>query len=182
MKWWLVTWNTYASWLPGDPRGFQTWRGREYVPPPARYAKTGERVYDPAVYAARHKQAKAISGDAVTLTRDERDVTLNAIVAEVDKLRFVAAILAIGGQHSHLLAKFGVLKIRTTVGVLKGEATKALRERGFNREQFWATECHMKSKQTGREFMTAFHYVRRHVDEGAAVYVWPAFRDLLNNE
>jgi hypothetical protein len=33
-KYWLVTWVTYGSWLPGDPRGFRTFRGREYVPPP----------------------------------------------------------------------------------------------------------------------------------------------------
>lgn len=181
MKWWLVTWNTYASWLPGDPRGFQTWRGREYVPPPARYAKPGEKVYDPAEYAERYESAKAISGDAVTLTPDERRITADAVVAEVDKLHLPSAILAVGGQHCHLRAKFGALKIRATVGVLKSEATKAMRALGFHRDQYWATECHMKSKSEGKEFGDAFGYVGRHVDEGAVIYIWPAFRAMARS-
>ena len=57
-KWWLVTFGTYGVWLPGDPRGFQTWRGREYVPPPARYAKPGEATYDPAPHRTRYAAAK----------------------------------------------------------------------------------------------------------------------------
>src|SRR5258708_35638890 len=60
MTWWLVTWSTYGSWLPGDPRGFQIWRGQEYVPPPKRYAKPGEDTYDRSKYVQRHQEAKSM--------------------------------------------------------------------------------------------------------------------------
>jgi hypothetical protein len=182
MQWWLVTWSTYASWLPGDPRGFQTWRGREYVPPPVRYAKPGEKTYVAADYAQRHAAAKAYSGAPVRLTREERQTTLDAVIAEIDKLHIRAAVIAVGGEHSHLLAKFGKLDIRRTVGFLKGEATKALREtasRG-NCEEIWSANCHMKSKREGIEFISAFKYVKKHIDEGAIVSVWPAFSEFAH--
>ena len=41
-KWWLVSWTTYGTWLPGDERGYCTWRKRTYVAPPKRFAKPGE--------------------------------------------------------------------------------------------------------------------------------------------
>lgn len=180
MKWWLVTWSTYGSWLPGDPRGFQTWRGRDYVPPPKRYATPGEKSYDPAKYAGRYEEAKAVTGAAVKLTAEQRRITSGAFVAEIAKLPIVPSIMAVSNEHGHLLAKFGALKIRRTVGVLKGEATKALHRSGHRQEDFWGKECHMKSKKEGREFRVAFDYVHRHLDDGAIVYVWPVFRHLVS--
>lgn len=179
MKWWLVTWSTYASWLPGDPRGFQTWRGREYVPPPKRYAKPGETTYDAKQYAARYQAAKASSDAPVRLSPAERQTALHAVVEQLERLPVNSAVMAAASEHCHLLAKFGELKIRVTVGFLKAAATKKLHANGFSRSEPWGKECHMKSKAEGREFRTAFDYVCNHIHEGAAVYVWPQFRHLL---
>ena len=135
MTWWLVTWSTYGSWLPGDPRGFQTWRGKEYVLPPKRYAKVGEDTYDPAKYAGRYQNAKATTGETVRLSVDQRTCVLDVVVAEIMKLPLIPAALSVSAEHCHLLSKFGALKIRPTVGVLKGEATKALRASGIEIRQ-----------------------------------------------
>ncbi|MGQ0633331.1 MAG: hypothetical protein ACT4QC_01870 [Planctomycetaceae bacterium] len=180
MKWWLVTWSTYGSWLPGDPRGFQTWRGKEYVPPPKRYAKVGEQIYDVKQYAGRYNSARtSMIRSPVTLTPAQRAKTLEGVVDKVGKLKLRASVLAVCAQHSHLLAKFGALKIRRTVGFLKAEATKRLHDGGVATAGVWGKECHMKSKNEGREFRNAFEYVRRHADEGAAIYIWPEFRHLV---
>jgi hypothetical protein len=80
-----------------------------------------------------------------------------------------------------LLSKFGSLTIRRTIGVLKGEATKALRAAGFSGDCVWSRECHPKSKREGREFLIALKYVNHHQAEGAAVYIWPKFRELLDD-
>jgi hypothetical protein len=179
MAWWLVTWSTYGSWLPGDPRGFQTRRGKEYIPPPKRYAKPGEPTYNPAEYSDRYQSAKALASAPVKLAQVQRKCALNAVVGQLTKLSVVPAALAVSSEHSHLLAKFGSLKIRTTAGVLKGEATKALHQAGFNEEQIWSAECHMKSKKEGREFQIALRYVANHLNEGAELFIWPDFRDFL---
>jgi len=142
--WWLVTWTTYASWLPGDPRGFRMWRGREYIPPPKRYAKPGEPTYRPAPYRERHTMYKATSGAPVRLASAEQALLLPAIVAEVDAIPLVAAIVSIDVQHVHLLAQFGTMPIRRIVGRLKAAATRAWREQGGDTSRLWSRNCDMK--------------------------------------
>src|SRR5258707_2097079 len=136
MAWWLVTWSTYGSWLPGDPRGFQIWRGQEYVPPPKRYAKPGEDTYDRSKYVQRHQEAKSmLTSEVVHLSITQRKCVLNAVVDQIARIALIPAALSVSGEHCHLLSKFGALKIRTTIGVLKGEATKALRDSGLSSER-----------------------------------------------
>ena len=176
-KWWLITWTTYGTWLPGDPRGFQTWRGETYIPPPSRYAKPGERTYQPEEYKIDHEIAKrSMVEDPVHLTIAERRIAVDAVVSEVAKMPIIPAVLAIGSEHSHLLAKFRALKIRPAVGALKAAATRELHENGMTSEHIWTQGCHMNSKGSPQEFRGAFEYVRRHEKEGAVVYIW---RDVI---
>lgn len=171
-KWWLVTWTTYATWLPGDPRGFQTWQGREYVPPPTRYAREGEPVYNPKPYEERHKIAKERSEEPVVLTREQQQTVLDALVAEISELPLDSAVLSVGATHVHWLARFGELSIRPTVGRIKAAATRALRASGFDLKRPWTKGCHMKSKNSDRELKNARAYIKQHVNEGCLVYDW----------
>jgi hypothetical protein len=174
---WFVTWSTYGAWLPGDPRGFQTWRGRTYVPPPKRYAKPGEPVYDPSQYREDWKLSKAISGDAVRLTPEEQQIALDAFVMRIAELPpMVPRILSVGDWHMHLLAKFGSRKIRPTVGSLKQAATEAIPNPG-NRKRIWGYNCHMDSVKDRRHYQNLIRYVRCHRDEGALIYEWPEAAD-----
>src|SRR5262249_52030151 len=136
--------------------------GKEYIPPPRRYAKPGEEIYDPARYSQRHRSAKVIVPESVKLTPAQRQCALDAVVAEIANL------------------PLGNLSIRPTAGVLKGEATKALHAGGFEGERIWSDGCHMKSKNDGKEFQVALKYVVKHVNEGAAVFIWPEFRGLVS--
>jgi hypothetical protein len=168
---WLVTWSTYGAWLPGDPRGFQTWRAREYVPPPARYAKPGEPTYNPNDYRETWEMAKELCPHAVYLTRAEQEIVLASLVDEINQLPLAPVILSVGTWHNHLIAEFGSLLIRPTVGRLKARATRDIPNPG-NRKRIWADGCHMKSLPTDDALQQAFAYVRRHKDEGALIYEW----------
>jgi hypothetical protein len=176
MKWWLVTWTTYATWLPGDPRGFQTWRARVFVPPPPRYAKPGERTYEPEPWAAKHRMATRDSDPPVRLTPEQRVVVLKSILEELEQMAVESAVLAVDATHVHWLARFGQATIRPAVGRLKAAATRRLKENGFQGKRPWTKNCHMKSKNTEHEFATALNYVVRHERQGADVYVWPKYR------
>lgn len=68
--------------------------------------------------------------------------------------------------------------LREGVGVLKREATNALRRDGQRKDGIWSQGCHMKSKREGKEFLIAFRYVRNHDKAGAVVFVWPEFREI----
>ena len=84
-EWWLTTWTTYGAWLPGDPRGYCTWRERVYVPP-ARYAKPGEATYVASKHATKYKVAKRDMDDPVQFTREQMQIAQDAIVEEVDDM------------------------------------------------------------------------------------------------
>ncbi|MFN4261319.1 MAG: hypothetical protein ACK4RK_18700 [Gemmataceae bacterium] len=168
---WFVTWSTHGSWLPGDPRGFQTWRGKEYVPPPRRYAKPGKPIYDPRQYHDRWLLAKEMCPGAVTLTPEEQQLVLNALVEDINLLPVQPHILSVGDWHIHFIAQFGALRIRPTVGRLKLHATLAIPKRTA-RKQIWAQGCHMKSLPDEEALTNGIDYVRRHVEEGALIYEW----------
>jgi hypothetical protein len=136
-KWWLISWTTYATWLPGDERGYRTWRGKKYIPPPKRYANPGEAIYVPSAYAAVYELAKATSDEAVYLTRAEMKTALTAIVEEIADTPVVPAIMSIGNWHVHWLCHFGTLKIRPTVGRVKAAATRELNAAGFQGKRPW---------------------------------------------
>lgn len=169
--WWLVTWTTYGSWLPGDRRGFQTRRCKEYVPPPPRYAKAGEPTYDSEVYRPRWNANLQLCPNAVRLTRDEQCDALVAMVIELQKLSVTPRIIALAPTHGHLIAQFGALMIRPTVGRLKAHATRALTNPG-NRKRVWSDQCHMESLPNEWALQNGVEYLRRHHDQGALLFEW----------
>jgi len=169
---WLVTWTTRGSWLPGDPRGFQTWRGREHVPPPKRYARAGEPTYDAEPYRDRHAHAQAISADAVRFSRAECRAVLNAVAEEINGIAIQPRIMSVAPTHAHLIARFGSLLIRPTVKRLKSAATRALPHFGLGNRP-WVRGCHMRSLPDDEALANAVVYVGRHVNEDGVVYVWP---------
>jgi len=81
-NWWLISWTTYGTWLPGDKRGYCTRRGAIYVPPPKRYAKPGEPTYRASEHTIVNTLSKSASGDPVYLSAEQMNVALDAIVAE----------------------------------------------------------------------------------------------------
>jgi hypothetical protein len=172
--WWLVTWGTYASWLPGDPRGFRTWRRREYVPPPSGSAQGGERVYDPVAYRERHREARErLTAPPFYLRLADRQIARSALVAEIEHVQIVPAILAVAKSHVHLVAQFGDLRIRHVVGRLKAVATLSIRKQQSSpHARIWAAGCHMKSLSSEDDFATAFRYVVEHRERGALVHRW----------
>ncbi len=181
--WWLITWTTYGSWLPGDPRGFRTRRAQEYVPPPKRYARRGEQAYDAKRYASRYAQARDRTEESAPLTRKQQRIIVPTIIAEIDAIPIVSAIASIGPTHVHWLGRFDEHEIRPTVGRVKAAATRSLNAAGFDGKRPWSKNCHLESKPTDQVFRSAFVYVRRHIDEGCLIHIWPPYQaDDLSSE
>jgi hypothetical protein len=177
--WWLITWTTYATWLPGDPRGFQTWRAKKYIPPPKRYAKPGEATYDKELYRTLHAHAQNISGEAVWPSGDQQASVLATLITEIEAIPLRASILSIGKSHVHLLAMFGSRWIRQTIGRLKAQATRELNRHGFVGKRPWSKNCHMTSKNTPQALENAYNYVLHHQTYGDLIKTWLSQTDLL---
>jgi hypothetical protein len=170
--WWLVSWTTYATWLPGDKRGYCTWRGREYIPPPKRYAKPGEATYQASEHTHVRAIAESICGEPVYLSRTEIQTALTTMVDEISHISIVPAIMSVGEWHVHWLCHFGKLGIRSTVSRVKAAATRELNALGFQDKKPWTKGCNMKSKCDRRACRNAYKYVRDHRDQGSLIYEW----------
>jgi hypothetical protein len=182
--WWLVTWTTYGSWLPGDPRGFRTWRGYERVAPPPRFATNSDDTYEPTKYSDRYAKAKTLCSAAVRLNTDHRATAVRAIVSDVDAMQIPAAVLAVADWHVHFVGQFGSRPIRPTVGRLKSVATRAIKEldNNFDPKRSWTKGCHMKSLNDDASLIAACRYVARHAAQGAVVYTWPGCEFALGGD
>jgi hypothetical protein len=182
--WWLVTWTTYGSWLPGDPRGFRTWRAKERISPPRRFAAHADDVYDPAKYANRYSLAIEQCGTGVRLDSNHRQVAMHAIIGDLTALTLPGAVIAIADSHVHLVAQFGGLPIRPTVGRLKSVATRAMKDAdsNFDPKRSWTKGCHMESLNDEASLDAACRYVAGHVSQGAVVYTWPGYEFALPSD
>jgi hypothetical protein len=172
-NWWLVSWTTYATWLPGDKRGFCTWHEREYIPPPTRFALQGEATYRAADFTHVHESAERISEEPVCLSAEQMQMALGALIAEIAQTSIVPAIISLGSGHVHWLCHFGTLRIRPTVSRLKAAATRELNAFGFQGKRPWTKGCNMRSKRTRQACRAAYKYVRDHRHQGCLVYEWP---------
>lgn len=172
-KWWLISWTTYGTWLPGDKRGYCTWRGKQYVPPPERYAKPGEATYQASEHTQVYDIAKFICDKPVYLTSNEMNIALAAMVKEIAQIAIAPAIMSVGDWHVHWFCHFGKLKIRSTVSRVKAAATRKLNALGFDGKKPWTKGCNMKSKTDRRACRNAYKYVRDHRSQGCLIYQWP---------
>lgn len=97
---------------------------------------------------------------------------MDAIIEEIAETSLLPAILAVGDVHLHLLAKFGSLRIKQTMGRYKAAASRELHLGDIDSDRVWTRDCHMKSKRTRDEFISAFRYVKRHEEEGCLIHIW----------
>jgi hypothetical protein len=172
-KWWLVSWTTYGTWLPGDERGYCTWRKRTYVPPPKRYATLNEATYRADEHVVVRDAAAAICGDPVRFSAREKRIAFEAMISEIDQVEVAPAIISVGSWHVHWLCYFGTLKIRKVVGRVKAAATRALNAAQFEGKRPWTKGCNMRSKATRDACRSAYKYILRHRGQGCLIHEWP---------
>jgi hypothetical protein len=189
-NWFHCTGNTYGTWLPGDPRGWRSWKHREHVdgdykhPPPAgKYDRLLE-----------HSQ-KLMKRQRVVLEIPQRKLACRTMVAA---LRFHAVdliALAVGPKHFHMLARFapnpehplptqcpipGIntsappSRIRTPrhlVGIAKKESARALSKAGLLPEGgAWGKRCRPRPIRDRAHQLRVVGYIKDHVEEGAVVW------------
>ena len=165
-RWFHVTFATYGTWLPGDPRGFRTRHHREHVegdykspPPRGRYSE-------------RHAQSQSLLvANPVRFTPQERREVLTAIVGRLTDTEATVVAVAVGREHVHIVLKCLPGDVRRVVGLAKKNAWFALRERG-RPERIWAKRCRAEPIAGRNHQLNAVRYVVRQEETGAAVWQW----------
>jgi REP element-mobilizing transposase RayT len=169
MRWRHVVIGTVNSWLPGDPRGFRTWRHKVH--------SSGDyRDLPPAgEHAGLFARSKQISGDPVILADDLRETVGKAILQKLEKLQYQVLVLAVAGMHCHFLAELpdDLKAIRSIVGQCKTVSSHAIRERLPGR--VWARDGSYKPVDTPEYQRNVFQYILD--QEGAWTWSFRERRD-----
>lgn len=186
--------NTYGTWLPGDGRGWRERHHRKHVqgdykhpPPPG----SGDALY--AWMKANMKR------DAVSLSRDQRQVACDAIAEALLHYQVELTALCVAAVHVHVLARFtpeGVdprlhspIKLppqqmkgavaedpvpRLVFGKAKSWCTRKLKQAGHFTERdggLWAVRCKVAPVESATHFNYLKHeYIPSHAKQGAVIW------------
>jgi REP element-mobilizing transposase RayT len=155
----LITWTTYNSWLPGDPRGFRTRKGKEYVPPPARYARDESRFYKAGRYNGLYRSVP--KSNAVRLSETQQQTVLTVIGETIQEQCPGHALVCVGENHVHLLLN---LANQTTVpkfcNYAKGRSARRLIALGHS-GKVWARGYHAEHVDS-QDWEKAAQYILKH--------------------
>ena len=123
-QWLHVVINTYASWLPGDPRGFRSKNHRihssgDYKNPPP-----------PGENAGLHQHAKRVSDERIELPSNLFERIGMSIRNELKKQECQVLAISVAALHVHCLAEMPVepSSYRSIVGRCKTAACYAVRD------------------------------------------------------
>lgn len=123
LRWRFVTISTYASWLPGDPRGFRSRRHKVHSSGDYR------RRPPPGEHAGLHRHSRSISGRPVLIPRRCRAVVGEAVRRKLQKLGHRVLAISVSGMHAHFLVELpdDPRAVRHVVGQCKTVASHAIR-------------------------------------------------------
>ncbi len=128
-RYWLLTWTTYGTWLPGDPRGSTLrvpdvdgdGRSRTFL----RLKGEGGRARGLARSAARR-----MTGPPARLTADEARVVLDEIRSQARFRRWALPACAVMANHVHAVVGLGPDEEPSrALHAFKAYASRALNDR-----------------------------------------------------
>ena len=135
---WLITWTTYGTWLPGDPRGNispilladGTYEKRKNTPG-VEWAAGDERTM---------KRAAALQEFETTfLSRDDAIVAAESIAEAAAKRGWRIVRGAVMASHVHVVVSDGGTDSSAISRVLKGVSQARLSERAGASRRWWTT-------------------------------------------
>ena len=165
-SWMHVQWNTYGSWLPGDPRGFRNRDHRihssgTYKAPPPLGEHAGLHMY----------AATRLVRNPIELSEELRERVLLAVIQKADMLGCPIEALAVARQHVHALLFVDDARVDGEVGKLKRHSSHAIRDAipGTG----WSAGCHPEHVEGQEYWLNVVRYIMDHRDEGASVWRRP---------
>jgi hypothetical protein len=166
-RWFHIIDSTYGAWLPGDPRGFRTWKHRKHVegdykspPPKNAYARQ-----------LRHS-TKALKEPPVRIPPKWRAKIGTAIVEKLVAKGAFVLCAAVSAQHTHVLAKLPPRKrARLAIGLAKKNATFEAKSAGWT-GRLWAHRGKALPVRTRTHQLAVYRYILAHAKQGAWVWHW----------
>ena len=171
--WYHCMGNTYGTWLPGDERGFRTWRHHRHIEGDYRNPPRKGR------YERLHRASESqLTRNPVHLEPAQRQPVLEELHRSLRKWRVPVVAISVGRVHFHILGRFSAHNPRHFLGLAKKESSAFLRQRGLAPEGgLWALKCECKPINDERHYARAFDYILDHVKQVSAVWSGPPETD-----
>jgi REP element-mobilizing transposase RayT len=158
-RYWLITWTTYGTWLPGDERGFVSGTKdglgncRIHNQPGSEYDQ-GRRGM--ALYAQRTQVSSAIR-----LTPKQAAAVLEQIRATAAVRKWRICAVAVMSSHVHVVVGVpGDPEPDTILRDLKSFASRALNRLGGDRHRWWTQSGSTRKLPDEAAVLAAVRYVR----------------------
>jgi hypothetical protein len=166
--WYHCMCNTYGTWLPGDSRGFRTYRGKHPIPFDYRH-RPPKGWYD----SLFDRSKRLMSRPAVILrTVEQRRRALDEIVASLLRHGIPVAVGAVDRIHLHVLARCKDQKPRHWMGRAKRDSSHYCNVAGLTPVGgIWGAACECKPIADEHHFNRALGYIPDHAKLGAEIYV-----------
>jgi len=158
-----IMWGTYGSWLPGDPRGFRTRKGRTHVPwdyknPPP-----------PGTYDRLHAHAeRTLKKPPVILPAGLREPIGRACLERFGVEGVEVFALSVGGVHVHTAIDCPGDRLKERVGRVKSVSSHRVREQLPGR--VWQDGCRPIRVRDEAHWQNVLDYIKSHAP-GAWVWV-----------
>jgi REP element-mobilizing transposase RayT len=161
-RYWLLTWTTYGTWLPGDARGSVT-RLREGTEGPRIERDVFDTPYTDSIPNLASSSAERLKGEPILLTQEQAVVVADRLESVADYRNWNLLAGSVMANHVHLvIAADEELPSAKLLQSFKNYASRALSERWERPASgTWWTESGSRRPLRGnRAVETACEYVR----------------------
>ncbi len=158
-RWFLITWTTHGSWLPGDARGFRTRRHKSNIPPPRRYA-ANQNSYSPQDWRQLLEYSKRVGKGEVNLDATQQEFVRRRIPEIAAHCACSVQAMHVGNSHVHVLARPNDGDPSKLVQRLKGVTSRELSVYGLE-GQVWSRGYHARRVRDD-ELAQAMTYILKH--------------------
>ncbi|MEM6561521.1 MAG: transposase [Planctomycetota bacterium] len=170
-RWYHTMWNTYCSWLPGDPRGFRNRHHRihsngDYKNPPP-----------PGEHAGLHRYNQRQTSKPITLDQPVRKRIAESMAELLlhRGIRFNA--ITICRLHAHLLVELPTSKDKYKPIITKLKTSSSAAVRDVLPGRVWQRGDTTKPINDKRYQRAAFEYIAYKQERGAFVLTFHDFPD-----
>jgi REP element-mobilizing transposase RayT len=160
-----VIWGTYGFWLPNDPRG--SWSDFVASWALARFGKATKTLERTAVDVSqwacwRAEAVQALRYPAVVLTGNQARIVGQGFANALRKSCYTIWACSILPEHVHLVIGRHPYKVEQIANLLKGEATKRLKQESLHpHARFIGTDGKLPSMWAEHQWKVFFWILRR---------------------
>ena len=140
----FLTWVTYGSWLPGDARGWVDYQHGWQAPDPIREREAG----------------LIMAENVCILTREQREAVEAQIARTCAHRRWTLYAVNCRSNHVHAVVSAEGVSPKKIRLDLKAWTTRALKELGSERENWWAERGSNRYLNSDDDLEAAILYVR----------------------